>query len=90
MASYREIATLKIGRPLRDDEVVHHINGRHGDNDPENLVVITKAAHVKIHADMRRTSAKARRPRNMVAVLPDYLWNEVVLAVRHPPPEVSR
>ena len=43
------IAEEKIGRTLRDDEVVYHINGVKDDNRPENLQVMTNSEHVKYH-----------------------------------------
>lgn len=34
---HRLIMALSVGRPLRDDESVHHIDGDHGNNDISNL-----------------------------------------------------
>lgn len=47
---YRLVAAEKLGRPLRDDEVVHHINGDPTDDRPENLDVMTDSAHKSHHA----------------------------------------
>lgn len=38
-----------IGRPIRRNEVVHHLNGDHGDNRLENLALMTRAEHNTIH-----------------------------------------
>lgn len=48
------IAEKKIGRYLTENEVVHHINGRKWDNKPENLSVMTKSEHSKLHWMIRR------------------------------------
>jgi hypothetical protein len=44
------VAERKIGRPLTDEEVVHHRNGNKTDNRPENLSVMTRAEHARFHA----------------------------------------
>jgi hypothetical protein len=46
---YRLVASRILGRPLRDDEVVHHINGDSSDDRPENLCVISQSEHAKLH-----------------------------------------
>lgn len=48
------VAEKKIGRYLTENEVVHHINGRKWDNRPENLAVMTKSEHSKLHWMIRR------------------------------------
>jgi hypothetical protein len=42
---HRLIAETRIGRPLKRDEHVHHINGQKDDNRPENLVVMGHSEH---------------------------------------------
>lgn len=52
---HRVVAEVKIGRPLRPGEVVHHINGDHRDNRPENLEVLpNQSEHAKTHAQKRK------------------------------------
>lgn len=49
---HRVVAEEKIGRRLKELEVVHHINGNKHDNRPENLeVVCDSATHLKGHRE---------------------------------------
>ena len=47
--AHRKIMERHLGRMLRKDEVVHHINGNPLDNRIENLQVMTQPEHVKLH-----------------------------------------
>lgn len=44
------VAERMIGRKLLDTEVVHHRNENRTDNREENLVVMSRAEHMKEHA----------------------------------------
>lgn len=48
------VAEEKIGRNLKKNEQVHHINENKQDNRPENLVVLDSAEHSRHHAPLRR------------------------------------
>jgi hypothetical protein len=46
---HRVIAEQMLGRPLRRNEIVHHIDGNKHNNDPTNLQVMTQSEHVREH-----------------------------------------
>jgi len=46
---HRWIMSKKIGRPLTKDEIVHHIDGNHKNNNPKNLIIMTEFEHKHHH-----------------------------------------
>jgi len=51
---HRVVAEAALGRPLRPDEQVHHLDENKQNNAPENLVVLSAREHRALHAAKRR------------------------------------
>ena len=49
IAEHRLVMEKKLGRKLRRLEDVHHLNENKLDNRPENLVIVTRSEHMRIH-----------------------------------------
>lgn len=49
---HRHVASLMVGRWLRKDEVIHHIDGNKLNNFPDNILIVSNSEHVRIHAAM--------------------------------------
>lgn len=53
------VAEAKVNRPLRDREVVHHIDLNKENNDPENLFVCEdNKQHRRLHGQLERLAGK--------------------------------
>ena len=49
MLIHRAMMEEKIGRKLNPNEIVHHINGNKTDNRIENLQIMSKSDHARLH-----------------------------------------
>lgn len=60
------VVEKELGRYLEPDEVVHHIDRRKDNNDPSNLLVLTKTQHCALHYQEKR-HMMYRKPKLMQA-----------------------
>ena len=56
---HRLVVSREIGRPLRIDEHIHHVDEDPGNNAPENLMIVTAEEHRRIHN--RKTAHRLER-----------------------------
>lgn len=55
VAEHRLVAEGKLGRYLKPNEVVHHIDEDKLNNDPKNIMVLTNSEHIKYHKSKNYT-----------------------------------
>ena len=54
----RLLMAVHLGRDLKDDEEIHHLDEDPMNNDIDNLMVLTKEEHLALHADEKRIQFK--------------------------------
>jgi len=54
MRTHRIKMEQRLGQPLKEDMVVHHIDGDRRNNDEDNLAIMTRKAHARLHARERK------------------------------------
>ncbi len=63
--THRTVAAAKLGRPLKPNEVAHHVDEQKDNNSPANVEVQTRSAHTSQHNRSKRVSA-VRKSLSMV------------------------
>lgn len=72
---HRVIAMQVLGRKLSSNEVVHHIDFNTKNNSLDNLIVMSKRDHCRLHAVLRLNGAVARERAN---VNEEDCWNSLI------------
>ncbi|HEC67161.1 MAG TPA: hypothetical protein ENI23_17930, partial [bacterium] len=57
---HRLLGEFKIGRKLKEDEVVHHKDGNHLNNSTDNLQILTKSEHAQHHTQFTDFNLKRK------------------------------
>ena len=61
IARARVVMTEMLGRELRPDEIVHHLDSDSLNDDPSNLQLVSRADHMRIHLPRKTTQQWSAR-----------------------------
>lgn len=64
---HRRVAEKKVGGPIGRGKVVHHLDENKDNNRPENLVVVSRAVHGRLHGGKRNACYKCGRTTHWAA-----------------------
>mgnify|MGYP001678802885 CR=1 FL=1 len=75
---HRTLAGEVIGRKLTFNEVVHHVDCNHLNNSPDNLMVMSRSTHGKLHRylDEQRVIVEKSTNEN-----PGNCWNNLIVPI---------
>jgi HNH endonuclease len=68
IAFHRYLMELHLGRRLDRNEVVHHIDGNPLNNDPDNLAVLSRSEHQRLHACSSRRAWTVEETKRALAL----------------------
>jgi hypothetical protein len=54
IAEHRHVVEQREGRKLGSDEIIHHVDGDPLNNQSDNLVILTRSEHMRLHMAGRR------------------------------------
>ena len=69
---YRYEMEYRLGRKLNYTESIHHIDGNHNNDDPDNLIILHSGEHTKIHNNARYRTFGVSYPLVNPLIDPDY------------------
>lgn len=59
--THRYVMQKHLGRELRSNEIVHHIDGNKANNDISNLEIVSRSEHIKMHPEIAEKSLNKRK-----------------------------